>query len=340
MRGYSVLRVATLSAALLLASLAAGCATIPALRAPTSTPTPPPTDTPTPTPTSTVTPTPTATCTPTPSPTPTTAPLALSVQLEPTTVPQGEIATLLIQANRPATVTATLLGRPLPLFQEAGRWYALIGIWAGTQPATWPIVVKAIDPLAGTSVVERRDLRIAGRQFEIENVELSDSTMDLILDTETVNKEAQLIARLITPRTPERLWQGAFQQPIAGEVTSTYGQRRSYNGGPASEYHGGLDLAADEGQPVAAANAGQVVFAGPLQVRGNVVIIDHGWGLYSGYYHMSALKTTVGQHVERGETIGLVGSTGFSTGPHVHWVVWLGGNAIDPAFLLGWRLPD
>ncbi len=327
---------------LILIVLTAGCAAILGLVAPTSTPTPTATGTSTPTltPTNTSTPTPTATPMPTQTPTPTPGPLTLAVSLEPATVPQGDIGTLVLRPSRPTTVTATLLGKPLALFQENGQWYGLVGVWAGTKPATWPLVITAQDPLGGPAVVEQRELRIAGREFEVEQVTLSADTLSLILDTDAVNKEAALVTKLITPRTPKRLWQGQFQRPLAGEVSSTYGQRRSYNGGPAQEYHSGLDLAADEGQPVAATNAGKVVFAGPLKVRGNVAIIDHGWGLYSGYYHMSALKVTAGQTVRRGETIGLVGSTGLSTGPHLHWIMWLGTNPIDPVFVEEWQLPS
>jgi len=219
------------------------------------------------------------------------------------------------------------------------RWYGLIGIWAGTQPASWPLVITGESAAGSPAIVERRQLRVSARQFEIDAVTMTQDTLNLVLDTEATQRENNLLASLLAPRTPDRLWQGTFQRPVKGEVTTTYGQRRSYNGGPALEYHGGLDLAADEGTPIAAANSGRVVFAGPLKIRGNVVIIDHGWGLYSGYFHMSAIQVTVGQQVERGQTIGLLGSTGFSTGPHVHWQVWLGGYPVDPTFLEQWQLP-
>ncbi len=326
-------RPATLGVAvfifLALAASSAGCGAIPGLTRPTATSTP----------TSTSTPTATPSPTPTLTPTPTAPPLVVSLTLEPATVPQGGIATLMVVSSRPATITATLSREPLPLYQEGGRWYGLVGIYAAAEPASLSLVVTADDPLGGKQVVARRELRVSARQFEVEEVQLSQSTLGLILDTDAVEKEAALVTRAVGPRTASRLWRGAFRRPIEGIVTSTYGMRRSYNGGPPGEYHGGLDLAADEGTPVGAANAGRVVFAGRLSVRGNTVIIDHGWGLYTGYYHMSAIHVTAGQDVEQGQTLGLVGSTGLSTGPHLHWAVWLGGIQVDPTALLEWQLP-
>jgi murein DD-endopeptidase MepM/ murein hydrolase activator NlpD len=262
------------------------------------------------------------------------------MRLEPAPLPQGQFATLVIEPSRPATVMVNLRGEALPVFQETGRWYGLIGVWAGTEPVTWPVVVGATDPLGGPDAVVRGEVRISAHEFDFEAIDMPQSALDLVLDAEAAEKEAQLVAELTAPRTPKRLWRGRFQQPIEGVVTSTYGVRRSYNGGPASGYHGGLDLATDEGTPVAAANAGHVVFAGPLKVRGNVVIIDHGWGLYSGYFHLSTIQVTTGQDVQGGDTIGLVGTTGFSTGPHLHWSIWAGGDLVDPLYVLGWQLPE
>lgn len=334
----SLRRIAWRSLSALLVLVAAtqlvGCAALPYRVAPPLPPTPLPTSTPTPAPTLTPTQTPTATPTATPTP----APLSLSVTLEPATVPQGQLAVLVVEPSRPAGVTATLSGQPLPLFQEGARWYGLIPVWAGAQVGDRPLAVTATDPLGGAPVVERRVLAVARREFAIDQVTLSPATLSL-LEPDIVGPENEFIANLLAPQTPTRLWQGTFLRPVAGEVTTTYGQRRSYNGGPASDYHGGLDLALDEGQPVVASNAGCVAFAGPLKVRGNVVLIDHGWGLYSGYFHLSAVQVSTGQVVQRGQTIGLVGSTGLSTGPHVHWQVWLAGSPIDPAYLESWQLP-
>ncbi|MGQ9681379.1 MAG: peptidoglycan DD-metalloendopeptidase family protein [Anaerolineae bacterium] len=273
-------------------------------------------------------------------PTPTAAPVAVKVRLLPETIRQGDIVTIVIETDRFAVVTASLRGHTLPLLQEGLRWYALLGIWAATPPADWPLSVSATDPIGGGTAQTQKTIRITARAFEVENIDLDETTTNLIADTETLQSEAQLVAHVVAGRTADRLWQGPFLRPLQGEISSTYGLRRGYNGQPPTDYHGGLDLAADAGTPVGAANAGRVVFSGPLKVRGNAVIIDHGWGLYTGYYHLSAVSVQEGDFVTAGQTIGLVGSTGFSTGDHLHWSVWAGGNLVDPETILQWQLPE
>jgi murein DD-endopeptidase MepM/ murein hydrolase activator NlpD len=130
----------------------------------------------------------------------------------------------------------------------------------------------------------------------------------------------------------EQLWSGTFGLPLAGEirVTAPFGQRRSYNGGPVASYHAGQDLGADKGVPVLAPITGTVVLAEPLNVRGRAVILDHGLGVFTGFWHLSQIDVTVGQAVGRGEVVGLVGNSGLSTGPHLHWEMRVLGVPVDP----------
>jgi len=150
---------------------------------------------------------------------------------------------------------------------------------------------------------------------------------------EMIDAERAQMFALWEPNTPLQ-WTTPFQRPIDTyfEVTSWYGTRRSNNGGPYSTYHEGVDYSAYGGTPVMAAAAGTVVLAELLPVRGNTVIIDHGAGVYTGMYHLSALKTAVGDTVQVGDVVGLVGTTGLSTGNHLHWdlivnTVWVDGEA-------------
>jgi murein DD-endopeptidase MepM/ murein hydrolase activator NlpD len=125
-------------------------------------------------------------------------------------------------------------------------------------------------------------------------------------------------------------WTELFLRPVDGEITTYFGQGRSINGGPVGAFHTGVDLANDEGTPVQATAPGRVAWTGAMPIRGNSVIVDHGGGAKTGYHHLSAVQVDVGQQLERGATVGLVGHTGLATGPHLHWELTLWGVNVDP----------
>ena len=120
-------------------------------------------------------------------------------------------------------------------------------------------------------------------------------------------------------------------RPVNGRLTSGFGWRRNPWGGRGGEMHTGVDIAARTGTPIRATGGGTVVFAGWEGAFGNKVVIDHGFGIQTLYAHNSVNLVEVGQRVTRGETIARVGSTGRSTGPHVHYEVLVNGVAVDPA---------
>jgi murein DD-endopeptidase MepM/ murein hydrolase activator NlpD len=118
--------------------------------------------------------------------------------------------------------------------------------------------------------------------------------------------------------------------PVEGELTDNFGARRNPFGGGPSEFHSGLDIATAWGTPVVAAGGGIVIFAGTQNGYGYVVIVDHGNGLTSRYGHLSKIEAAEGQAIKRGETLGRVGSTGRSTGPHLHYEVRINDTAVSP----------
>ncbi len=122
--------------------------------------------------------------------------------------------------------------------------------------------------------------------------------------------------------------------PAEGRVTDDYGPRYNPFGGGGSEFHDGLDIAAAWGTPVVATGGGTVLFAGAKSGYGNVVEVDHGNGLVTAYGHLSKIGVVVGQELKRGEPLGSVGSTGRSTGPHVHYEVCIGEAAVSPSHYL------
>ena len=134
-------------------------------------------------------------------------------------------------------------------------------------------------------------------------------------------------------------WDGLWILPVEGEVTGVFGAKRSYDGVVGDEWHHGHDIAAQHGDPLVAPAPGTVVWTGELVLHGMGVIIDHGAGVYSGYWHMSLIAVREGFELAAGDWLGNIGTTGLSTGPHLHWEVIVQGVDVDPVQWLGEERP-
>jgi len=290
-----------------------------AIRTATATPVPP---TPSPSPSSAAAP---ATAQP-PSPTPI-APAAdgPSVELSPAAVKQGDVFVVRLR-NAPVEPTPVVLfsGLSHAMLLEAELWWAVIGVAADFPPGQQRVQVST-----GADGLPVLTITVTEGAFPEENVELAPETSQLLTDAPAIEDERQLLDSLYAGLTPEQLWSGAFVMPVAGTLGDTFGLRRSFNGGPFSN-HTGVDIIAGEGAPVAAANAGRVVYVGALHLRGNTVVIDHGAGVFTGYHHLSQIGVSEGQTVSQGETIGAVGATGLVTAAHLHWELIVRGVRVDP----------
>jgi murein DD-endopeptidase MepM/ murein hydrolase activator NlpD len=132
----------------------------------------------------------------------------------------------------------------------------------------------------------------------------------------------------------EKFWRGAFIRPVEGELSGAFGVSRMINGKRRGQ-HTGIDLQAEEGTPVLACNRGMVVLVDELFFSGKSVILDHGWGLFSMYFHLSEIRVQEGERIDKGAILGRVGSTGRSTKPHLHWGIRMNGARVDPLSLLG-----
>ncbi|BES64077.1 hypothetical protein SANA_05160 [Gottschalkiaceae bacterium SANA] len=144
--------------------------------------------------------------------------------------------------------------------------------------------------------------------------------------------EMLMASRNITEPMP--LFDSAFVLPLDGRRTTEYGQGRTINGVPSGSRHSGYDLAAPTGTELIATQTGKVRFAGELIMTGNTIVLEHGLGIFSQYYHMDSLAVEAGELVQQGEILGTVGSTGFSTGPHLHFCIYVNGAYVDPAVFL------
>lgn len=296
-----------------------------------------PTPTATPTATLTAAPTYTNTCTPSPTPTitplPTPEPLRLFVQFDPAPARQGDTVLINLSANRRFRVTGSLNGRPLHFVLRgdggvAEAAWAVVGIEATEPPGDLPLQLAVVDDLARESTVSV-NLTVVAADFGSEVISVPPDREGL-LDAPSAAEEASLIQSAYLGFTPDRYWAGQFIWPHMGQVTSGYAVARVYNDGRRNGHHGGVDISGDVGMPVSACAPGRVVLATELQVRGGAILIDHGLGVYSAYYHLSSVGVAVGQFVTQGEVIGRVGNTGLSTGAHLHWEMAVGGVLVDP----------
>ncbi|MEW6614486.1 MAG: M23 family metallopeptidase [Thermodesulfobacteriota bacterium] len=212
----------------------------------------------------------------------------------------------------------------------------LIGIDMETDPGTYQLVISAKNR-SGRVVKGRYRIRIKGRDFGEQRITLPEEMVELDDNTlKQVEEEEKKVKEIWIKERNDRLWRGKFIKPLDGEITSPFGVRRILNE-LSRNRHNGVDLEAEMGEEIRSSNAGIVVFAGELYFSGESVIVDHGRGLYTMYFHLSRIDVDEGQRVKKGEILGLAGSTGRSTGPHLHWGVRLHGARVDPFSLLRLR---
>lgn len=241
---------------------------------------------------------------------------------------------------RPTRSSRTAPGNPVvadnPVVAGRKTVFAFLGIDVETKPGSHVLTVKVLKA-AGLVEEIRKDLVIAGREFASAKLQLNpDYVTPPASVRERIKRESELVALAMSVVTPEWLGQGAFARPHDAPSWSNFGQRR-LNNNVVQSLHTGLDLRVPFGEPIAASNAGRVVMASDLYLGGKTVIIDHGLGVFSTYGHMSKLLVKRGESVKKGQTIGLCGTTGRSTGPHLHWSFKIFNARIDPEAML--RLP-
>jgi murein DD-endopeptidase MepM/ murein hydrolase activator NlpD len=224
------------------------------------------------------------------------------------------------------------------------NFFALQGIHAMVEPGVTNLKLSVISEDGNTMPFEQSIL-----------IQSGNFTTDppLTVDPETINpqntvSEENLVKEFVANITEEKYWSGIFQSPaFYQEYTSYFGSRRTYNNDPKISFHSGLDFGGGVTLPIVAPADGKVVFSGFLPIRGNAIFIDHGLGIYTGYFHQSLLSVSEGQNVTTGQKIGEVGNTGRvsnatdypGAGAHLHWEVWVNGVQVNPLDWLNQEYP-
>ncbi|MCC7366653.1 MAG: M23 family metallopeptidase [Dehalococcoidia bacterium] len=261
------------------------------------------------------------------SPTPTSTPIPPpELILSATTVYQAG-AVLVSVVGEVTGGNVQFLGRTFPLAQGSQSLYTFVPVDAEDAPGDHPLRVDFVLSNGSQGHVDET-ISVISAQWTVDAIDVPESQTGL-LDPRVGADELELLNSVYAKVTPQKLWTGPWAVPTAGALTTRFGEQRSYNGSEPSGHHGGTDIGAAEGTPVYATNTGRVVLARELRLRGNMVVVDHGGGLFSGYAHMSAFSVAEGQFVQQGDLIGYVGNTGLSTGAHLHWEMSAGGVLVD-----------
>jgi murein DD-endopeptidase MepM/ murein hydrolase activator NlpD len=231
--------------------------------------------------------------------------------LIPNTAAPGDV--ILVRHNQPGSIK--WLEKDYALQEFGAGYFTYLPIGINTKPGTYPIGDQT--------------LTVQNKKFETQHIKVTKKMASMRQETDRIQADQKKINLARSKSSPEFLFTTHFIQPIEGRLTTPYGYTRYVNDKLDSR-HTAIDLAAKEGTPIHATNDGVVALADSLYLTGNSIYIDHGMYLFSQYAHMSKLLVKTGDKVKQGDIIGLVGSTGFSTGPHLHFTFWAHNVPVNP----------
>ncbi|MGB3494901.1 MAG: M23 family metallopeptidase [Elainellaceae cyanobacterium] len=271
---------------------------------------------------------------------------ALEVEIYPPNPQQGDTLSVRIQTDTatPEAVSVTMNQRVYPVYPLGAGSNAAAG-----NAVVAPGTVQQFQTLLPTTpldtpgqvtiqISDGEDVRnmavwLRDRSFPTQRITLRGGGSGL---TEIEAARVQAFKEIVTP---QRFWNGPLLRPTSGSVSTVFGVQRYYNGVFANDYyHRGVDYATGTGTPVVAPAAGRIALVGyesqGFRIHGNTVGIDHGQGVLSIFIHLNGVDVQEGDLVQAGQRVGSVGSTGSSTGPHLHWGLYVHGMAVDP---VPWR---
>ena len=251
---------------------------------------------------------------------------------------QGQVIVVRVPVSRHSIdVTGRFLGRRVPFFHQSspsgpGAYLGLLGIDMLDTPGTHELVVDLNAP--GESRRLSYHVLVIQEDYPVQRLTLPKRMVDLDPNSLVrVKAEQKQVRSVLNTVSQERFWSQPFIEPVLGAIAGAFGRKRIINGQPRSP-HNGEDIAAPLGTEVLASNDGVVRLAVDHFFSGKGVLVDHGLGLYSMYFHLSEVSVQDGEPVTRGHPIGKVGATGRATGPHLHWGVRLNGARVNPYALI------
>jgi murein DD-endopeptidase MepM/ murein hydrolase activator NlpD len=269
------------------------------------------------------------------------APKGLEVSIEPKVIERGSPCLFAVTAQEAlSSLNGSLMGKKVFFNPDQSRkkWYGLAGVGLESPLGSQTITLKGSDA-SGRPVTFNAKFEVEARKRTL-RVPPEFTNPD---DEEKARaaREAILKGEAFKTLSAEALWNGSFLQPVSASIrlTAAFAGTRKFNSGPVKS-HRGVDFGAPQGTPIKAMNSGRVILTRNIFYDGNIVAIDHGQGLLSIYLHLSKIDVKEGDTVRSGQIIGLSGSTGRASGPHLHLQVKWEGIDIDPVELMALKLPS
>ena len=253
---------------------------------------------------------------------------------------QGQVLWINVPVSHPeAKVSAIFFKRTIPFFQQSDTSFAgIVGIDMEDPPGLQELSIT-VHSNTGTDHL-RYSLLIIKEDYTVQHLTLPKDKVDLDAKTlKRVQQEKKELAEAFHHVGARPLWNGHFLEPVNGKITGVFGSRRVING-QSRRPHSGEDIAAPKGTPVQAINKGIVVKTVDHFFSGKGVVLDHGVGLFSMYFHLPEIDVSSGQTIQKGEALGKVGASGRATGPHLHWGIHLNGSRINPYALTALPIPN
>lgn len=250
----------------------------------------------------------------------------------PAQVGQGDPFIVTLESAKPTPkFTVVWRDKTITIPAEADQRSArvLLAVPLDAPPGQLPLTVSAA---GGASV--QKNVRVVAKARPVQRLTVDSKFVDPPADVQArIARDRKKVNETLAHFIPERMWDVPMLRAVPGEISSQFGLRRVLNGKPRSP-HRGVDFRGQTGQPILALADGQVGLAENLYFSGNCVYVNHGGGVFTAYLHMSELLVKPGQRVRRGEVLGLVGSTGVSTAPHLHLSLFAQGTPADVLPLL------
>lgn len=249
---------------------------------------------------------------------------------EPATPGPGDIMVVTVK-NAAGPIEGTFNNNRIYFNPVNGSTKAIVAVDYFTEPGKYELVVSA------TGTVIKQTVEVVKKEYTVQKLKLPKHMVELSPENEARAEREQKRMAAIWPHENGRSWTGDFINPLEGEIITPFGVRRLINNIPKSP-HTGIDVAGEKGDKIVAPNSGVVALVDKQFFAGRAVVLDHGQGIYTMFFHCSKVLVKKGQKVKKGDVVALVGATGRATGPHLHWGVRIQGARVDPLELIHLKL--